>query len=1126
MEQLAVEYDTSPELANAMAATAINNDDKFSLKIDRLEPNTIYYYRYSIENRVGKYTDKEVRQFKTNAYTGPVVRTLEATEVKAHVAILSGDIIATCGEAIREQGFCFGVDQNSLDSKVTSASLQAVEIGDLEGNTTYYYQAYAISDAGTGRGEVLSFTTQDGRPVLKTLQATQITSHTAVLHGEIVSDGGDPITERGFYLVNMDDADVEPSFISVDDEGDSFSKMVAGLAADTYYQYRVYAVNSSGIKYGYQISFTTLDIPITAFYLNPEYLNLTVGTSQTIVATILPKDATTREIVWSSSDETVATVDQAGNVTAISVGTTSIRAQAGTWDATCYVSVIIPVESVTLSKNSVTLEVGESVDVYAVISPDNATEPYIEWKSSDESVAYYDQYYGIIIAKKEGFAIITASAGDVSDECRVTVIARQVHVTDIYLNKSTLTLGTGFSEQLTATISPGNAVEKTVVWESYDEDIATVDQTGKVTGVAYGTTTVRATARDVWAECTVNVIVPVEKITLDTYSATLEEGDYIWLNATVWPADATERNVDWSSSDTQVINVYTDGRVSAVGVGTATVTASAGGKTAECVITVNKKIIHVTSIKLNKSELWLDQNVSQKLIATVEPWNATDRSVTWSSSNENVATVEQDGYVTARSGGTAIITASADGKTATCTVNVPILIESISLDPTSITLEVGQSARISATFSPADATRGITWESSDPGTVSVDQDGNVSALKAGTVTITAFSGDVRATATVIVKLAPPIKYLTFTSVGYSRISLENKTSPVLYYSKDKINWYQWDYSPLSFSFDSPVYLCGNNPSGFSNSAKINKFVVTGANFYCEGDIMSLIDSNEDIVIIPNEYCFDGLFFGCDKLLTAPSLTATELKRSCYQYMFDNCDNLTAAPDLPALILEEECYGNMFYGCYNLTQAPVIAAQTMAYRCCYKMFGACNKLQVPPSLPAMNLAEECYLSMFEYCYALTVSPALPATTLAKGCYREMFFHCEILTKAPDLPATVLAPWCYQQMFSSCINLDEAPARLPALTLAEGCYASMFLRSGIEKAPELPAPVLEESCYSGMFEQTSVNYVKCLAKDLSAARCTYGWLYAASSKGTFVKDAAVTWWPTGTSGIPEGWTVVDE
>ena len=170
----------------------------------------------------------------------------------------------------------------------------------------------------------------------------------------------------------------------------------------------------------------------------------------------------------------------------------------------------------------------------------------------------------------------------------------------------------------------------------------------------------------------------------------------------------------------------------------------------------------------------------------------------------------------------------------------------------------------------------------------------------------------------------------------------------------------------------------------------------------------------------------------------------------------------------------------------------------------------------------------FYELFKYCSVTSAKNlVLPATTLAQYCYREMFGNCKRLTTAPELPATTLASNCYYHMFQDCSGLTTAP-ELPATTLAQGCYSGMFYScTSLTTAPELPATTLAQSCYISMFYGcSSLNYIKCLATDISATICTYDWVYNVASSGTFVKDANMSSWTTGDSGIPSNWTVQDD
>lgn len=155
--------------------------------------------------------------------------------------------------------------------------------------------------------------------------------------------------------------------------------------------------------------------------------------------------------------------------------------------------------------------------------------------------------------------------------------------------------------------------------------------------------------------------------------------------------------------------------------------------------------------------------------------------------------------------------------------------------------------------------------------------------------------------------------------------------------------------------------------------------------------------------------------------------------------------------------------------------------------------------------------------------------LPALTLTEGCYSNMFNGCSGLRTAPQLPATVLAANCYQGLFYDCVSLQSVPQNyLPVTTLETSCYGGMFKGcTSLQTAPDLPATTLAEFCYFTMFSGcTALNYVKCLATDISAEWCTNYWFLGVYNTGVFVKAASMNDWTVGDSGIPSGWSVVNE
>ena len=411
-------------------------------------------------------------------------------------------------------------------------------------------------------------------------------------------------------------------------------------------------------------------IPVESISLDQPYATVAVGSIVKLTATVYPDNATFKTVSWKSSDATVAEVYN-GTVKALKEGTATITATASGQSATCVITVPhepIPAESIMLDKTEIIIEVGESETLVATVYPENA-DVEVAWDSSDEGVATVVN--GLVTAIAEGTAVITASAGGKSATCTVTVPHVAVPVASVTLNKTETTIEVGGSETLIATVNPDNADDKTVTWSSSNEAVATVAD-GLVTAVAEGTAVIIASAGGKSATCTVtvpHVAVPVASVTLNKTETTIEVGGSKTLIATVNPDNADDKTVTWSSSNEAVATVV-NGLVTAVAEGTAVITASAGGKSASCTVTVPHVFIPVESITLNKTETTIQEGGVELLVATVNPTGADNATVTWTSSNNGVATVGSNGKVTAIAEGTAVITAEAGGKTATCTVTV------------------------------------------------------------------------------------------------------------------------------------------------------------------------------------------------------------------------------------------------------------------------------------------------------------------------------------------------------------------------------------------------------------------------------------------------------------------------
>ena len=521
------------------------------------------------------------------------------------------------------------------------------------------------------------------------------------------------------------------------------------------------------------VTVSPLVIPVSSVSLDQTSLSLTEGDNVTLVATVSPDNATSKTVSWESSAPGVASVDQSGKVTAVSAGSTTITATAGDKSATCAVTVsplVIPVSSVSLDQTSLSLTEGDNVTLVATVSPENATSKTVSWESSASGVASVDQS-GKVTAVSAGSATITATAGDKSATCAVTVSPLVIPVSSVSLDQTSLSLTEGDNVTLVATVSPENATSKTVSWESSASGVASVDQSGKVTAVSTGNATITAKAGDKTATCTISVTTPVTSVSLDRTSITLEEEQSTTLVATVSPNDADDKTVTWSSSDSNIASVDSDGMVYAVKEGQAVVTATAGSQSANCTVTVSKKIIPVTSVSLDQTSLSLIKGESATLTATVDPSDATDQTVTWSSSDATIASVDQSGKVTALAGGSVTIKAAAGEKYAICSVTITVPVSSVSLDQTSLSLIKGESATLKATINPSDATdKTITWISSNSSVATVSN-GVVTAVAGGTANIIVNASGKTATCTVTVTV--PVSSI---SLNMSSVKLKQNES--------------------------------------------------------------------------------------------------------------------------------------------------------------------------------------------------------------------------------------------------------------------------------------------------------------------------------------------------------------
>ncbi|MEX2156222.1 MAG: Ig-like domain-containing protein [Gemmatimonadales bacterium] len=388
----------------------------------------------------------------------------------------------------------------------------------------------------------------------------------------------------------------------------------------------------------------------------------------------------------------------------------------------------------------------------------------IAWMSGNPAVASVTST-GLVTAVAAGSATITATADGTPGTALVTVST--VPVASVSVTPAAASISTGGTTPLTATPrdSAGNPLTgRPVTWSSSAPSVASVNSSGLVTGIGAGSATITATSEGQSGTSAITVTVaPVASVTVTPTSASVLVSGAVQLTAT--PRDSagnslTGRTITWASSAPAVATVSGSGLVSAVAVGSATVTATSEGKSGSSAITVSN--VPVASVTVTPSSASVPEGGTVQLTATATDSAGnplTGRVVTWSSNAPAKATVDANGLVTGVAAGSATITATSETKSGTSAITVTIVpVASVTVSPSTAGVYVGGTVQLTAT--PQDSAgnpltgRAVTWSSSDPSKATVSSNGLVDGVAVGSATVTAMSEAKTGTSAITVSLVP------------------------------------------------------------------------------------------------------------------------------------------------------------------------------------------------------------------------------------------------------------------------------------------------------------------------------------------------------------------------------------
>lgn len=514
--------------------------------------------------------------------------------------------------------------------------------------------------------------------------------------------------------------------------------------------------------------------PVKSIKFSSSSVTYYVGQEKALSVVFTPSNASNKNLKFTSSNTSVASVgSSSGKVTAKKTGSCEITAvsEDGSYKAKCTVKVVkkVDVEKVKITKSSVELNAGKTKQLKYEITPSNASDKSVSWSSSDKSIASVNSS-GLVTAHKGGTVTIKCKSNDTGEysKCKVTVIELPKSIT---LSTTSLTLDSGKSKTLTAEVNPSTTTNKDIKWYSTNSDVATVSSSGKIKAIQGGYCEIVAKSKaddSIKARCKLTVLQLPEKITLNENDLELIKGEKAALSATVKPSSSYYKNVKWKSSDSTVAKVSSSGVVTAISAGKAVITCSCEAdqniKTT-CLVTVYQP---VTGISLSTEKLTLTTGRTKTLVPTITPTKATNKKVTYRTSNRNVVKVNTKGRVEAVGPGQATVTVrTEDGAyTAKCVITVIEPVVSIKLNKKSTTMTVGKTKVLVPDISPSNATnKDVVWRSSNSLVARVTQGGKVTAMAEGTATITCTTEDGNFTATCKVTCIIPVDAVEITKAS-------------------------------------------------------------------------------------------------------------------------------------------------------------------------------------------------------------------------------------------------------------------------------------------------------------------------------------------------------------------------
>ena len=632
----------------------------------------------------------------------------------------------------------YSYSYKSSDATIASVSVNGIITAKSAGDAVIQ-----VIDNSTGNKFTMNLTVIDGI----SLNLTEANIYVqGTLDLEAIVTGNSTVTWSS--LTNANNGSDASSIATVTANGTQ--AVVKGVSAGTAYIVASIKTSTGVIKKA--VCKITVSNTVTQIDISPSEISLNKQEPATLNVVYDPNNLQSVPVKWISTDTDIVNVvnsnggfvnikagDKAGSALVIAINTENFII------GTCKVTVKQRVTGISLSATNLSLL--KSVGTYqlkATVTPSDATNTNVTWKSTDPTVATVDDS-GLVTLLASGSTAIIATSVDDTSVTAVCNLKVGISITAIKLDDSKKVMYTGDSTKLSYTITPANATNTDVTWSTTDSSVASVDSKGNVKAVAAGTAVIILRTADglYMSTCTITVKEKATGLAFDVTSLELYIGKTYTIKVTPTPATATDYTLTWNSLDAAIASVDANGTVTAKAVGKTMITATTStGSILYCNITVKAE---ATGLQLNYTEKKLVIGDYFDLKATIKPSSAaSEESIIWVSSKTSVATVSSNGRVKGIKGGTAVITCkTTDGKFTTfCTVTVIERVTSVTLNKTSYKLGLGKTYTLTAKVKTNAASNPkLKWATSNSRVVSVSQKGEITGKIIGTATITVTATD-------------------------------------------------------------------------------------------------------------------------------------------------------------------------------------------------------------------------------------------------------------------------------------------------------------------------------------------------------------------------------------------------